>query len=211
VRLSVQANSRDDIAVLPEALAFGKIKRGAAPTQSVTVSFLGNGHTEVSKIRCDSNYVQLSCKEARRSHSEAAYQLSAKLRPDAPPGTWYSDVWLMTNDASIPKVRVPLTVEIEAPLAISPPTVSMGMMKAGSEIERKVILRGSRPFRITSVSGTDDQVRVRESGSQSRPVHVLTVTLRPTSSGMLNRTLLIRTDLGKDNDIKFQTKAHVIP
>lgn len=212
VRLSVQANSRDDITVLPEGLAFGKIKRGTAPAQAVTVSFLGNGNAEVVKMRCDSNYVHLSCKEVRRSTSEVAYQLSAKLRSDAPPGKWYSDVWLLTNDASISKIRVPLTVEIEAPAPVNtPPTVSMGLMKSGSEVERKVILRGVRPFRITSINGTDDEVRVRESGSQSRTVHVLTVTLRPNSSGVLNRTLLIRTDMGKENDIRFQTRAHVVP
>jgi len=221
VRLYVQANSRDDIAVLPESLAFGKIKRGVAPVVATTLSFLSNGQVEINKLRCDSNYVTLAVKELRRGPGEVAYQLSARLRPDAPPGKWYSDVWVFTNDANFAKVCVPLTVEIEAPAARpkppikpgapAPPTVSMGMLRPGDTIERKVILRGASPFRITSISGTDEEVRVRETTGHLRHVHVLTVTLRPANSGLINRTLRIRTDQGKGNEIEFQAKAQVIP
>lgn len=220
VRLYVQANSRDDITVLPETLAFGKIKRGVAPLAATTLSFLGNGQVEISKLRCDSNYVKLAVKELRRGPAEVAYQLSARLRPDAPPGKWYSDVWIFTNDANFAKICVPLTVEIEAPAkpnpqskpgVPAPPSVSMGMLRPGDEIERKVILRGAKPFRITSISGTDEEVRVRETTGHMRSVHVLTVTLRPSSPGLINRTLRIRTDQGKGKEIEFQTKAQVIP
>lgn len=211
VRLYVQANSRDDIAVLPESLAFGKIKRGMAPTAVTTVSFLGNGQVEITKLRCDSNYIKLGAKELRRGAAETAYQLSARIRPDAPPGKWFSEVWVFTTDESMAKIRVPLTVEIEATPKSNAPSVSMGMLKAGDTIERKVILQGEKPFRITSVSGTDDEVRVRETIGQRRNVHVLTVTLRPTSPGLINRTLRIRTDQGKSSDIEFQAKAQVLP
>ncbi len=165
VRLWLQANSRDDIAVLPEALAFGKIKRGSSPATAVTVSFLGHADSQIVKALSESNYVQLAYKEISRSDSETAYQLSARLRPDAPPGKWYSDVWVSTNDSSMPKVRVPLTVEIEASPLVPPkaeqanalpanalPSVSLGMMWAGALTERKVIIRGAKPFRITSMT-----------------------------------------------------------
>src|SRR6266850_2372103 len=38
VRIWVQANSRDDVVVTPDGLAFGRIKRGASPTTAVTIS-----------------------------------------------------------------------------------------------------------------------------------------------------------------------------
>src|ERR1700730_3824224 len=55
VRLWVQANSRDDVTIPPEALAFGQAKRGNSPSASVTVAFLGNGQLRITEAKCESN------------------------------------------------------------------------------------------------------------------------------------------------------------
>ena len=67
---------------------------------------------------------------------EVVYQISAKIRPDAPVGKWYSDVWIKTNNPAIPKLRVPLAIEIEVALSVSPTNVQMGQIKAGTESDR---------------------------------------------------------------------------
>jgi hypothetical protein len=111
----------------------------------------------------------------------------------------------------MPRVRVPLTVEIESALSLSPSAVSLGQVAAGGEIERKLILRGAQPFKVTGVAGTDGQLSVRDSTAGSRQVHVLTVTLKGSTPGELNRTLRIITDLPDDNEIDFVTRGEVLP
>jgi hypothetical protein len=223
VRLWIQANSRDDVAVQPDGLAFGRIKRGTSPTASVTVSFLGspfvpsshvagaNWGIRVEEVRCESNYIRPACKLIRQESGEVSYQLTATLRPDAPPGKWFTDIWLKTNSPSMPRVRVPVTLEIESALSLSPNSVALGEVKAGTETDRKVVIRGVRPFRIIGISGTDDQVSVRDSSPESQRVHVLTVTLRPTGRGDLNRTIRVHTDLKTGGDIEFNAQAQVVP
>jgi hypothetical protein len=211
VRLWVQANSRDDVSILPDTLAFGRIKRGAAPATAVTISLYGDPSWQIQGATCESNYVQPTYKLVRRQGGEVAYQLGARLRPDAPPGRWYTDVWLTTTNPSMPRVRVPLTVEIEAALTVSPGSVVLGRVKAGAEAERKVIVRGMEPFKITGISGTDAQLKVRDSSSESKTVHVLTITLRPRQPGEINRTVRVVTDLRGENNIEFTAQAHVVP
>ena len=80
-----------------------------------------------------------------------------------------------------PPAHAAVTSRSSRPLSISPSTVSLGQIKAGTESDRKVILRGAKPFRIMSIGGTDDQVRVRETNTEAKTVHVLTVTLSPTT------------------------------
>src|SRR5262249_46525469 len=58
VRLWVQANGRNDFAVSPDTLAFGQLKRGGSPAVSVLVSFFGNNETQVTEVKCESNYIQ---------------------------------------------------------------------------------------------------------------------------------------------------------
>jgi hypothetical protein len=211
VRLTVQANGRNDFSVTPDTLAFGQLKRGGTPSASVLLSFFGNTDTQLSEVRCESNYIQPRAQVVRRQDSEITYQVTAKLRADAPVGKWYTDVWLKTNDPDMPPIRVPLTVEIESALSINPETVTLGPVKSGTESERRVIVRGVKPFTIREVVGTNDQLLVRVDSSQPKPVHVLTIKLKAANPGEVNRSLRVVTDLADDNKIDFHVSGQVVP
>jgi len=211
VRLWVQANSRDDVNFSADGIAFGPVKRGSAPTGKITVTFLGDVNTKVLEAKSESNYVQPTLKELTRAPGEVTYAVEAAVRPDTPAGKWYTDIWLKTNNPTMPKLRVPVTIEIQATLSINPNTIALGQVKAGTELDRKVILRGVTPFRITGISGTDNQIRVIESNSESKAVHVLTVTLNPAEPGALSRMIRVHTDLPNGGDIEFNAHAEVVP
>jgi hypothetical protein len=211
VRLWVQANGRNDFSITPDTLAFGQLKRGGTPTASVLLSFYGNTDVQVTEVKCESNYIQPHVQEVRRSDSEVTYQVTARLRGDAPVGKWYTDVWVKTNNLGMPAIRVPLTVEIESALSVNPETVTLGPIKTQSESERRVIVRGVKPFKIAKVMGTDDHLLVHVDGPQAKPVHVLTIKLKAGEPGELNRTLTVLTDLADDNKIDFHVSAQVVP
>jgi uncharacterized protein DUF1573 len=211
VRLWVQGNARDDVTVAPESLAFGQVKRGTDSTSQVNITFLGSGQWRIAEAACDSNYVQTQVQELRRDANEVAYQVTAHIRPDTPVGKWYTDVWLKTNNVSTPRVRIPLTVEVESALNVSPAVANLGQVKTGGQAERKVIVRGVKPFRITGVRGEDAQLSVKDSTADSKPVHVLTVRLKGERAGELNRTLHILTDLKDESEVEFQAIARIVP
>lgn len=211
VRLWVQANARNDFALNPDSLAFGQIKRGDTPTASVLIAFYGSNETAITEVKCESNYIQLRAKEIRRSESEVVYQLTARLRADVPVGKWYTDVWLKTNNPGMPQFRVPLTVEIESALSVSPETVVLGPIKTKAEGEKRVIVRGVKPFKIVKVLGTDEQLLVRDNTTQARPIHVLTIKLKAGKPGEWNKTLRVLTDLADDNKIDFRVHAVIAP
>jgi len=211
VRLWVQANSRSDFAIAPDQLAFGQVKRGSNPATSVTVTFYGNPGAKVTEARGESNYIQPTVTEVRRSESESAYQVNVRIRPDTPVGKWYTDVWLKTNVATMPQLRVPLTIEIESALSVSPDLTNLGTVPMKGEVEKRVIVRGVKPFKIVTFGGTDDELSVRENSNDARAVHVLLVKLKPRKAGEINRTIRLTTDLPEDNLIDFKVSAQVTP
>jgi hypothetical protein len=211
VRLYVQANARDEVSVVPDTFAFGSVKRGSAPAAAVTISILGGSQWKVLEVQRESNFLEPVLQELRRTESEVAYQLTVRLRPDTPVGRWFTDLWVVTNNPALPRVRVPLTVEVEPALSVSPATLTLGPVKAGAETERKIIVRGVKPFRITEVKGTDDLLSVRDTTRESRVVHVLEVTLKARDPGELSRTVRILTDLQDEGEVEFQAKAQVVP
>ena len=210
VRLAVTANSRDDLSLSPESLDFGKVKQGTASGAETTLTFFDGNQTRILQAQSDSNYLTPAFKQVRLANGEIAYKVSARMRSDAPVGKWYSDVWLTTNNPAMPRIRIPLAIEIEPQLSISPATVVLGKIKAGEETDRKVILRGAKPFRIMSIAGTDQFIRVHESNTEAKAVHVLTVTLRPTAAGQLSRVLHVRTDLPTGGEIDLNAQADVV-
>ncbi len=210
-RLLVRAYGRDDVSITPDTLTFGQINRGGSPTSTVRVTFLGNGLTQVVSAQAESNYVQASVREVTRQGTEVAYELTAKLRSDTPVGKWYTDIWVRTNNEAMPRVRVPLTVEIESALSVNPAAVTLGEVKVGGEAERKVIVRGVKPFKITGVKGTDALLSVKDSSNVSKPVHILTVKVRGQQAGEVSRTVQVLTDLDGDNSIEFSTSARIMP
>lgn len=211
VRLWVQANGRNDFSVSPDSLAFGQVKKATAPTAAVTVTFFGVGDTQITEAKAESNYIQPTVREVRRGGSEVAFEVMTKLRADTPVGKWYTDVWLKTNSASIPQVRVPLTVEVESALSISPEAVNLGEVALNSENERRVIVRGVKPFKITKVAGTDNQLAVRDASEEAKAIHVLTVKLKGVKEGTVERVLKVVTDLPEEGQIEFRVNARVVP
>ena len=177
----------------------------------MSISFIGNGNWQITGVKSDSNYVLPTLNLVRRDPADVTYTLTAKLRSDTPPGRWYTDVWLTTNNPSTPRVRIPLTVEVESALTVSPSTVALGQIKTGQQSERRVIVRGVSPFRITKIEGTDNNLTVRDSATEAKMVHVLTVTLQPSQPGDINRTLRVITDLPQEGVIEFNARAQVLP
>jgi Protein of unknown function (DUF1573) len=207
VRLVVRANGRDDLSLTPESFALGQARRGTTPGSTVNVTFYGSRIIDVEK---ESNYIQTSVKEVSRDGGSVNYEVTASVRNDCPVGKWYSDVWLKTNNPSMPRVRVPLTVEIQPALSVTPATVALGTIKPGDEVDRKVIVRGTKPFRITKVQGIDDQLSVTDSTKDSKEVHILSVKLKASKTGDLIRRLKVVTDLKEEGAVEFETTAQVI-
>jgi hypothetical protein len=211
VRLWVQANGRNDFNVTPDSLSFGSVRRATAPAAAVMLTFYGAPDTQVTEIKGESNYIQPSIKAVRRTEGEAAFEVTVRLRPDTPVGKWYTDVWVKTNNPSIPQVRVPLTVEVESTLSVSPEGVSLGDVALNSESERRVIVRGNKPFKIKAIQGTDEEVAVHDSSEESKPIHVLTIKLKGAKAGAIDRTVKVVTDLPEEGQVEFHVNGQVTP
>lgn len=210
VQLSVQCNSRSDVSLTPEAMAFGHSRRGDTPKQSATLTMYGNNQAQVTGVDSESNYVMTEYKEVARTDSEVSYQVTARLRSDTPPGRWFTDLWVKTNNPSIPRVRVPLTMEIESPLSISPALVSLGEVKVGEAVEKKVIVRGGKAFAIKGIKGAGNSLQVSDSVEGQKEVHVLTVRLKAAKPGAIAQTLRVVTDLKEEGEIEFQARAEIV-
>jgi hypothetical protein len=207
-RLNVQAVARDDVSFAPESIAMGKVKKGESKAGKMTMSFTGGA--KITEISSESAFVQPTFKDISNG-AGTAWEIEANLRGDTPPGRWYTEIWVKTANPNFPKLRVPVTVEVETALSTLPTKVNLGEVKAGLEVDRQIMVRGPSPFRITNITGTDGQIQVRQVANDAKTVHILTLTLNPARVGELNRTIQVETDLKSNGKIAFDAHANVVP
>src|SRR5262249_9356625 len=113
------------------------------------------------------------------------------------------------NVDTLTKVRVPVTVEVESPLTVSPGFLTLGLVKPNEEVYRRVIVRGVKPFKVTTVKGGDETLEVKPASNDAREVHVLTVRVKSAKAGVIDKTLRVVTDLKEDNEIDFKVNVDV--
>ena len=111
-RFWVHAESCDNMAFFPDNLDFGKIKRGDAPTRQMIVAVPGQPKLQVTGASCDSKFIQVKVQELGRGTTSAVYQVGATIGPDIPEGKLYTQVELSTNNPAMPKLLVPVSVEV---------------------------------------------------------------------------------------------------
>jgi hypothetical protein len=208
-RLSVTANSREDITVSPESLSFGRIQRGSPATATSTVALRGHRDWQLFDSKCDSPYVETKTEEQLRETDEVRYLITARVRQDLPVGRWHTDVWLTMKDPSAMHIRVPLTVEIEPALSVSPLVAEFGEVDVGDEAERKVVIRSAKAFRITGVAPDDRTLRCHDNQPGAQLVHVLTIRYKPSQPGVLDKTLNISTDRNEEAKLVVRASAGV--
>ncbi len=205
--LTASAISRDDLTMQPSMLSFGTVRMGAAPSASLTIEYRGSTPWQITSILNENGYILPTLELVAKQTGLIAYRLTVRLREDTPAGSWHADLWLVTNDPSSPRLRVPLTVEIQNALVVIPKTLELGQLPKADVLERRVTLRAGEPFKVLKVEGADDQVAVTGISDEAKKVHVLKISVLPAkaeTSTELHRKLKIVTNLPKDAVVEVE-------
>lgn len=206
VSLFVRAYGSDDLSFSPGEFTFpGKVQAGTPASAKVVVQFNG-GHWQILGVDRESSFITPALKEIKRDATSASYEVSVNLSKDTPPGKWFTDVWLKTSQEGMPKIRIPLMVEVEPKPA---KTVAFGEIKAGQSSERKITLKGSKPFRVTRIEGTDAEIFVK-GGDKPNTTQEIVVTVKPSKAGDLEHKLIVFTDEADQKEIPLVAVGKVI-
>jgi hypothetical protein len=211
VTLRVQTVARDDLMMSPDTLAFGAVKKGHEAKTTTKVTFLSDPNWQITEAKSTGGYVKAEVKQDTRAGGLVTYEVTAILDKDCPAGNWVSDINLKTSNPAIPKLRIPVTVNVTAPaVAASPNVVSFGNVALGTTPEKKVTLQSGSPFKILKVNGVDEQLKVVIEKNDSSPVHTIVLAANPKEMGGFTRKVEIVTDNKEQPRIIVPVTARVV-
>ena len=164
VQLRVTSVARDDLVMAPDNFAFGTVRAGQGGKVTTKLTLYSDPTWQIKEAESSGIYVKATVKKLDKLVNEAgtSYEVTATLDPACPVGNWTADVYVKTSAAGMEKLRIPVTVNVIASIAVNPDPVAFGAVVAGTASEQKVVLTGSQAFKIVEVKGAD-------SGTRSRP------------------------------------------
>ncbi len=105
------------------------------------------------------------------------------------------ELHLRTNDPASPLIAVLVQADVQSAVTLSPGVLRLGQAMVGDVLSRKVVVRGTKPFRVLGVDGLGDGITLAaEPATAAALTQVLTFKCQLSKAGELRKQLQIRTD-----------------
>ncbi len=136
--------------------------------------------------------------ELYRRPGQVGYRVKVTLKADAPVGAIKGDIFLRTNDPASPLLPVLMEATVQSNITVAPANVSLGTVKIGESLTRRVVVRGNKPFRVLQVEGLRDGITLDPApSSMAATVQVVTFKCQFTKAGDFKQEVKIKTDAAR--------------
>ena len=208
VQMRIKGHIRGDVVFNPGSVNFGSVDQSSPVSKTVNVSYAGRSNWQIIDVQSANPNLQVQLNETKRSGGQVGYQLQVQLKEGQSPGHFTDQMVLVTNDGNSKRIPIKIEGNIVSALQI-PQSVSLGVVKPGQTVTRKVVVRGKKPFRITNVKFKDKgnfDVSLKDEATKT---HLVPVKFTANSNGEVTEKIEIETDLGKGTRGSFVVTATV--
>lgn len=192
-----------------DGVAFGTVTKGKPAKASMKVTLFNHPSWEVKEVKSNGAYVAAEVKQASKTATEVTYEVTCTLKDECPAGNWMSDLTLTTNATGIETLRIPVTVNVEAAIAVRPGAADLGSVAVGTPKSVEVTLSGKEPFKVLEVKGSDAAVTVTPKTEGARLSHTLKVDLKAAAAGALKKDITVKTDSKDQPEVIIPVSATV--
>jgi hypothetical protein len=207
VTLAVRANRNDSFSKTAETISLGQVRRATGGTGAIQVTMRNDPYFEIRNSASSTDFVKAGFRLIRRDRNEVVYEVSAELKPGLDVGSWTTDVLFGTTNPSLPTVRIPVVVDVVAPITATPSTVQFPPIKVGDKRELNVVVKGDKPFKILDVKGGDGLVTAVADGTEAKQAHILRLVFQPNAAGEHSKTITVVTDSGSESKIQIPVRG----
>ncbi|MCE2727830.1 MAG: DUF1573 domain-containing protein [Planctomycetaceae bacterium] len=197
VQLRVAGNIRGDVTFDPPFVDLGNVDLGKGAERTIRVTRVGSAPWEIKDVRSANGNFEVALSKPTVGAAQTTYDLTMRLKPDAPAGYLKGQLILVTNDPRATQIPMDVEGRVVAEVTVSPQLLSLGAVPSGGSVTKNVVVRANRPFCVTGISCPDGCLSCTPKSTPAT-VHILPVTFTAgTAAGKVERQLKIATDLGE--------------
>lgn len=198
VQLQVKGHIRSDVVFDPNLVNFGSVAANDSASKQVSISYLGRSNWTIKDVRSANPSLGVRLRETERTNGKVTYEMQVILKPGAETGYFQDSLTIITDDASNPRVTLPVQGRVESSslVSISPALVSFGAVQMGDSANERLIVRAKQPFKISGLKSSSPLISFGKYSSEAKALHLVPVEFSAAAAGDLAGTITIDTDLG---------------
>jgi hypothetical protein len=154
IQLHVRGTIRSDLKISTNVVDFGNVEMGAKPSRPLTVTYRGaNTQWRIVDIQCENEFIRTEMTSDLSRIGEKTFRILVSLDESVPNGSINAHLILMSNESGTRR-EIPILVRatVGTVIGVRPPALSLGVLLSGEvSPQKEVILRGTKPFRITKI------------------------------------------------------------
>jgi len=194
VRLTLKGRVVADVVVEPKIINFGSVNRRALPDPlPLKVALRSGKDLRITEVRSDNSFVVVTPTPGGRQGGESEY--SVALTKDVPAGRVAGRILVKTTSQSLPEVQVPVHALVEGNVRVTPPLVSLGVVRPGEKVTRELRVErtGDVPFSVEKVVSTNENLSVSVINEKPGEAYRLVVTYQtgPSEEGRISERLSV--------------------
>ena len=198
VQLVVSGYIRSDVVLTPGSADFGELELGQAEEKKLSITYAGREDWKITDIKSSQDHFEAKLVETERGGGRVAYDVIIRVKETVPAGYLNQQLVLVTNDQRRTQIPLMATGRILPPVTVSPAALAMGVVSAGQQVTKQLVVRAKRPFRITAVH-CDSQSFAFKTDEQTKLLHLIPVTFTADQTdGRVAQKIEIQTDLAPD-------------
>jgi len=199
VQLHVKVHIFSDVLLEPSSIALGAMAQGTSAERTISVRYTGRSDWHIVEVRSTNAHLAGTVRETSRQGGRVTYDLKAILDKDAPAGYVKDYLWLITNDPRTKEIPVPVEGHVQGAIAVSPSSLFFGVVRTGQSVTKQIVVRGRKPFRITSVHADCQCLQATNPKTEeAKSLYLVPITFSAgEKAGKIAQIVQIETDSGR--------------
>jgi hypothetical protein len=208
---------RSDVVLEPGTIRFDSVPYGVTvPAKKLSITYAGRSDWKILRAESDNPHLKPRVSETGRFSEQGTtrvtYDLFVDLMKGAPVGYLRDHVRLITNDRNENAAHVVVVVEgaVTPTVSVRPSPLMLGLVNPGRKVERILVVRGRKEFRIVEVTGPNDQFQF-DSVDEAKALHVIPVTFTAGETpGRVTGKIRIETDVPGSELLEVEFDGRVV-
>ena len=175
----------------PGEVNFSAIGATQTAQQIVKMKYAGSPLWQILNVKSTNPHLDVEAREVSREQTgRVAYELVVKVKDSMPAGSFDEELTVFTNDKNTP--RMPVSVSGRVKPALEASSIQLGIIKQGTKVEKRFVVRGETPFSIKEIRIGNDKVVFSPSEGE-KSLHVIPYTLDTQSAENIREKVTIIT------------------
>ena len=193
VQLTIKGTIRGDIVVNPGKVDFMTINSGTETSKEFDILYAGSDIWKIKSYSSSNPKLKVTLKETTRGSGRVNYRAKVTLAGSQAPGYITDQIVFETNDNRLQKFPVSVSGYVK-PTIEAPQILSIGEIKQGDKITKKIFVKSVSEFRILTATCKDKRVDIKY-GDKKRKLHILSFTFNASDAKKFEEDVVIQTSL----------------